>query len=132
MSTIIPPGALKGNPAREQERLAREEALKIQFPKGSYVRMLPGQAESFQASEASKLKDRVGVIRSHQPYSGSPIVDFLPVGRMKLFTKVFSSPKNYLEILTDEAEIEQWRAAFADAAAKAATKKMKPNPFNKA
>lgn len=132
MSTIIPSGALMDNPAREQERQAREDALKVQFPKGSYVRLLPGQAESFQASVASKLKDRVGIIRSHQPYSGSPIVDFLPIGRKKLFTKVFSSPKSYLEVLTDEAEIEQLRAAFAEAATKAAAKKPKPNPHPKA
>jgi hypothetical protein len=134
MSTPIPPGALNGGLTLtlEQNRQMREAAVKEQFPLGSYVRLKPGEAESFQADVAAKLKDRVGVIRSHQMPRGSPIVDFLPVGRRQLFTKIFSSPQSNLLVLTDEAEIEKWRTAFAETAAKAAAKKSKTMPVKKA
>jgi hypothetical protein len=132
MSTIIPKGALNSCPTREQALQAREAALIAQFPKDAYVRLQPGQAESYQAAETAKMKDRVGIIRSHQMYGGSPIVEFPPVGRKKLFRKVFSTPQHCLELLTDETEIEQWRAQFAEAETKAAAKKPKASPVNKA
>jgi hypothetical protein len=132
MGSTNSPGLLFGStPEREAQREAQAAATRAEFPQGAFVRLLPGQAESYQAAEAAKLKDRVGIVRSHQVFSGSPIVDFPAFGRRKHHSKSFSHPKSYIEVVTDPAEIEQWRTAFAAAEAKAAAKKPTPKPVNK-
>lgn len=126
MNNVITPSApLLPIPDREKLRETREAAMRAQYPAGAFVRLKPGEAESYQAAETAKLKDRVGIIRSHQVFAGNPIVDFPAVGRRKFYTKVFHSPQHALEVMTDEAEIKKWRDAFAETAAKAEARKAK-------
>lgn len=71
-----------------------------QFPVGTRVRCR--DPDDYLSDVARKLRNREGVVRSLQPFSGTPIVDFPAVGRRKAFTWVPSNPRDVMRV--DEAE----------------------------
>lgn len=98
--------------ARELQREAAALELRELYPTGTFVRVPKQEVDRYQTSKANKLRDRVGIIKGHQVFSGNPIVAFPAYGRRKEFQDAFSYPKTTLELLTDETEIAQWRQTF--------------------
>jgi len=68
------------------------------FPVGTHVRCT--DPDGYIKSVANKLRDRCGVVRSHQAFSGAPIVDFPAVGRRKAHKWVPARPSD-LTIVDD-------------------------------
>lgn len=62
------------------------------FPVGTRVRC--ADPDNFMSDMARKLRNRDGVVRSHQAFSGTPIIDFPAVGRRKPFTWVPPRPSD--------------------------------------
>lgn len=62
------------------------------FPVGTRVRC--ADPDGYIADKACKLRNREGVVRTVQPFSSTPIIDFPAVGRRKAYTWVPCRPQD--------------------------------------
>lgn len=110
------------------DRTEREQKMLADFPKGAVVRVKASEVDGYITSIANKLRDRIGEITGHQCPTPNPIVTFHAVGRRKEYRHVFAVPSHYIDQVTDDAVIEEWRQEVAATHAKAelaAAKKQK-------
>ena len=94
-----------------QDRKEREEKILLRYPNGAIVRVT--DPDDFNASVASKLRERLGEVTGHQIPTPNPIVTFYAVGRKKEHCQVFRTPFRDLEIVVDMCAIADWRDAVA-------------------
>jgi hypothetical protein len=85
--------------------------LKTMFPLGCVVRVKQDRLDNWNKALSTKLRERLGEVVVHQFPGGDPVVAFHAVGRRSLVRMPFSSPEHYLDVLTDEKEIQDWRAS---------------------
>lgn len=79
---------------------------------GQTVRVDSDHLESYIVEYQAKLKDRIGVVNRIVNEKHSLIlVTFPAIGRRTEFSCQFAFPYKTLSIVSDEAELRDWRAA---------------------
>lgn len=92
------------------------EEIKERFPKGTIVRVRADRLNIWQAATANKMKDRLGEVTAHTFPNAKPIITFHAYGRKKEHRQPMDFPDRNLEVVTDKAQIAEWKKAIAEAA----------------